>query len=174
MLRCVALRCVVWCGLVLCVLVYLCWSKCCSAQGNALQEKKAHFKNHVAADIEKYVWRAVEPRICIMWTSSSLHVAIMVSQVCSGFVTARVLFFSVSTLRRKRSSCPSMAGPWVSFSLDPAYAARITWNIGDIVECHHVDHEGNLQGHSVSLVDSAAPNGGFNVKNAGGFSFARC
>ena len=65
-----------------------------------------------------------------------------------------------------------MAGPWVSFSLDPACAARFTWNIGDIVECHHVDHEANPQGHSVNLVDSAAPNGGFNVKTLVGFSFA--
>ena len=37
---------------------------------------------------------------------------------------------SVSPLRQKRSRCPSMAGPWISFSLDLAYAAHITWNIG--------------------------------------------
>ena len=61
---------------------------------------------------KEYVRRACEPRICIMWTSSfSLHVAILV-QVCSGFVTAWVLF-SVS-LRQQRSSCSSMAGPWGS------------------------------------------------------------
>ena len=56
-----------------------------------------------------------------------------------------------------------MAGSWVSFSLDLAHAARITWSIGDIVECQHVDYEGKHQGHSVGLVDSAAQNDGFNV-----------
>ena len=93
---------------------------------------------------------------------------------CSGFVTLRGAVFSVSTLHQKRSSCPNMAGPWVSFSLEPAYGARIMWNIVDIVECQHVDYEGNPLGHSVSLVDSAAPNGGVNVKTLVGFSFARC
>ena len=82
----------------------------------------------------KYVRRACEPRICIVWTSSSssssLHVAIFVSQVVPVLSHVEVQFFSVSTLRQKRPSCPSMAGPWVSFSLDRAYAARITWNIG--------------------------------------------
>ena len=33
----------------------------------------------------------------------------------------------------------------------------------DIVECHHVDYEANPHGHSVNLVDSAAPNDGLNV-----------
>ena len=44
----VVLYCVVLRGVVLCVLVDVCWSKCCSVQGNALQEN-GHFKNHVAA-----------------------------------------------------------------------------------------------------------------------------
>ena len=39
-LFCVALCCVV------------CWSKCCSVQGNALQENR-HLKNHVAPDMQK-------------------------------------------------------------------------------------------------------------------------
>ena len=119
----------------------------------------------------KYVRRACEPRICIMWTSSSSsHVAILVNQVVPVLSHLEVLLFSVSTLRQKRSSCPSIG----FLSLDPAYAARITWNIGDIVECQHVDYEGNPQEHSVSLVDSATANGGFNVKTLVGFSFARC
>ena len=62
-----------------------------------------------------------------------------------------------------------MAGLWVSFSLDSACAARFTWNIWDIVERHHVDYESRA---SVNLVDSAPPNGGFNVKTMVGFSFA--
>ena len=65
-----------------------------------------------------------------------------------------------------------MAGPWVSFSLDPACVARFTWNIWDIVERCRVDYEANSQGQSVNLVDSVAPNGGFNVKTLVGFSFA--
>ena len=91
-----------------------------------------------------------------MWTSSlSLHLAVWVSQVVPVLSHLEVLFFFffVSALRQRRSSCPSMAGHWVSFSLDPTYAARVTWNIGDIVECQHVDYEGNPQ--SVGLVDSA-------------------
>ena len=35
---------------------------------------------------------------------------------------------------------------------------------GDIVGCQRVDCAGDPQGHPVSLVDSAAPNGGFDVK----------
>ena len=61
--------------------------------------------------------------------------------------------FSVSTLRQKRFRCSSMAGLWVYFSLDPAYAARITWNVGDIVESRCVDY---VEEHSVNLVDSTS------------------
>ena len=40
------------CSVVWCVLVDVCWSKCCSAQGDALQETN-HVQHHGAADIQK-------------------------------------------------------------------------------------------------------------------------
>ena len=53
-----------------------------------------------------------------MWTSSLLlHVAILASQVVPVLSHLEVLFFSVHSAK-KRSGCPSMAGPCVSFSVD--------------------------------------------------------
>ena len=44
--------CGLLCCVVLCVLVDVCWSECCSAQGIALEEND-HFENHGAADNQK-------------------------------------------------------------------------------------------------------------------------
>ena len=85
---------------------------------------------------------------------------------CSGSVTAWVLFFPPKALQLFQHGWP------FGVSLDRASAARITWDIGDTVECHHVDYESESAGHSVNLVDSAAPNGGLNVKTLVGFSLA--
>ena len=64
---------------------------------------------------KKKIRRACEPRVCITWTSSSsLRVAILVSQVVP-VLSQLECCFSVSTLRQKRPSCSSMAGPWVCF-----------------------------------------------------------
>ena len=105
---------------------------------------------------EKYVGRACEPRICIMWTSSSsLHVAILVSQVVPVFVTPRGAVFSVSTLRQKRSSCPSMAGPWVSLWIRHVW--RVSRGISGTSSSASMFTIKNSQGHSVGLVNGAAP-----------------
>ena len=116
---------------------------------------------HVAVLVHRRPATALRPLSdpsCCGVNGSSCWVVSSAGSLAARFVShLEVLFFPSQHLAKSAPVVPT----WPA--LDPTCAARITWNIGDIVECQHGDYEGNPREHSVSLVDSAAPDGGFNA-----------